>query len=104
MPRIFQDLGDAWREYRLIHTVSSRVAGLAVLVFCCWCFYLVFQRAEPTAVTLSLLTFIGFIGVYLTGGQRAAETFARRRDKSFPAAGGGCADDKSTDDAGGEGQ
>lgn len=85
MTRLFRDIQNTWRDYRFIHTVISRTAGLAAMVFFCWCFYAIFRKAEPTSVTLALLGVIGFIAVLLTGGQKAAETFAHRDQTGSPA-------------------
>ena len=81
MTRYFRDLKDAWSEYRLIHTIASRVAGLSLLTFCCFCFWMIFQHAEPTTVSIALLTFMAFCGVFLIGGQKAAEAWTHRNDQ-----------------------
>jgi hypothetical protein len=77
---MFRNIRDAWRDYRMIHTIASRVAGLALLAFCCMCFWMIFQEAEPTTVALALLTFMGACGIFLTAGQRGLEAWTHRND------------------------
>lgn len=82
MSRFIRDLQTAWRQYRLIHTISSRIAGLSMIWFFGLCFWTVFQRAEPTSISLAILAFMAFCGVFLLGGQKAAETWVSRRGES----------------------
>ncbi len=71
-----------WRSYNFVHTVSSRVAGLSLITFCCVCFWLIFRNAEPTAVALALLAFISACGMYLNAGQQGLDAWTRRSDGS----------------------
>jgi len=79
MTRYLLDLREAWRGYRLVHTISSRLAGYGLIVFCCLCFWLIFERAEPTTIALALLAFISACGMFLNAGQKGLDSWTRRR-------------------------
>jgi hypothetical protein len=79
----FTNIRDAMRIYGFVHTVTSRTAGLGGFAFFCLCFWLIYQRADPTAISLALLGICGFIVVYLNGGEPLARTFAHRNETTY---------------------
>jgi FlaA1/EpsC-like NDP-sugar epimerase len=65
-------------SYQFVHTVTNRIAALLLLAFMAFCFWLIFQHAEPTTVTLAILAYMTATGMFLMGGQRSLDSWVHK--------------------------
>jgi hypothetical protein len=82
MSRYFRNRFRDWREWQMFHDAFTKIAGLCLLVFLSLCFWNIYQRAEPTTISMALLAFMTATGMLFNGGRLALNSWLHRQGET----------------------
>lgn len=72
-----------WQSWQFFHDAFTKVVGICILLFLSLCFWNVYQRAEPTTISMTILAFMSATAMLFNGGRGVFESWLRSGPANF---------------------